>query len=224
MTNKKWFLNIDNHVTGPLPLKDLEKCLLTQPSALIWARGYSDWLTVPRWREKLQTEAKVLKTDEVTWKYRLDGVESHGLDFEKILLELKSYPKLDHVEIWSSKKKTWQIIFTVPEVADRLGISRRHETRVPIMGTYIGESAGGSFKCSVSTISEGGMGLTNCDIFKIGDNLKGVLSSSNLLIEISCFCEVVFVGQNGTVGLKFVSLPMEAKTVIIEYVRKFEET
>lgn len=223
MTNKKWFLNINSHVTGPLTTKELEKSLLNQPTAMIWGRGFPDWLTAPLWREKLlMLEAVAKKGSDQVWKYRLEGVESQGSDLESMILELKSYPKLNDLEVWSSKKPIWRVVYTVPEVADRLGLSRRNHARVPIMGTYTGEGPAGPFKCSVYTLSEGGMGLTDCDLFKIGDSLKGVLSSPNLLIEINCFCEVVFVGQDGNIGLTFMSLPMEAQSVIIEYVHKFE--
>ncbi|MBK7963408.1 MAG: PilZ domain-containing protein [Bdellovibrionales bacterium] len=224
MTNKKWFLNINSHVTGPLTTKDLEKNILNQPTALIWGRGFPEWITVPAWKEKL-LNLKTLekKVSDHVWKYRLNGVESQGSDLESMILELKTYPELQDLELWSSKKPGWRVVYTVPEVADPLGLSRRNHSRVPVMGTYTGEGPAGPFKCTVYTLSEGGMGLADCDLFAIGDSLKGVLSSPNLLIEINCFCEVVFVGQDGNVGLTFVSLPMEAQSIIIEYVHKFEE-
>ena len=42
-----------------------------------------------------------------------------------------------------------------------------------------------------------------------------------LFVTINTTCEVVYVGNDGYAGLRFVGLPEEFKSSIIEYVRKF---
>lgn len=223
MTNKKWFINLKNLVQGPLDPGGIEKLVATDAKALIWGRGLPEWLPVHEWRQRLVQEEKMVATlpAGVFYKYLMGTTESEPLSFEHLIQSLRSEPQISMVQIWTSKLNKWNDIFTVEEVADELGLSRRSHPRVPIMGSYEGDGPDGKFKYTVVTISQGGLGLGEAKNFKLGDRLKGQLNSENLFAPIFCFSEVVFVGTDGYVGLRFVALPTEAQSSIIEYVKKF---
>lgn len=223
MKNKKWFINSNGQVLGPLIPEDIEKKVLTDPQALIWGKGFPEWIPVHEWRQKLyqaETEASV-SPQGVFYKYLLGKTESEPLNFEYLIQALRSEPQISNIQIWSSKSNQWTDIFTVEEVADELGLSRRSHPRVPIMAIYEGDGPDGKFRNTVVTISQGGLGLGDAKGYKLGDKLKGQLTSDHLFTSIYCFCEVVFVGDGGYVGLRFVALPSESQGSIIEYVKKF---
>lgn len=225
MTNKKWFLNFNNQVTGPMTSSEIEKKLVSQPDAQVWGRGFTEWVDANLWRSKLVAPAPAVDlTHDTLWKFRDDGQESPAMKIEELIQALKNHPRVNSVDIWSSESKRWREIYAIELVADRMGLSRRAHPRVPMMGTYVGEGPQGPFHHNVVTISQGGMALGECKTLKIGDRLKGVLSSPNLLIHINCSCEVVYVGEGGYIGLKFLALPMEAESIVIEYVRKFTDS
>jgi hypothetical protein len=223
MIEKKWFINIDGQVTGPFTPDNVEENLKRHATARVWGRGLSHWVSPSDWLDKLKNPPEPSHSSIIEWKFRMNGVESKASSLKDMIKILKGQNLQGQLEVWSSAKPHWQTIYAVPEVADQLGLSRRSHSRVPILGTYTGEGPEGPFKYNLFTISEGGVGLVDCVDFKIGDHLKGVISSPNLPIEITCFSEVVYSGQGGVIGLQFTSLPIEASSVLIEYVRKFEE-
>jgi hypothetical protein len=74
----------------------------------------------------------------------------------------------------------------------------------------------------VISISEGGLGLNCPQKFSLGDRFKATFSSPNLYIKsINCNCEVVFVSSDNYVGVRFTQIQTEAKSSIIEYIKKF---
>ena len=226
MTNKKWFINSNNQVSGPFDPPMIEHHLITNSEILIWGRGFNEWVSGPEWRVKMaspQTSQMSQTNDLILWKYRVAGAESKKMNLSDLIAELKGSPQLSMHEIWSNKTNEWKEIFVVSEVADMLGLSRRSHPRVPIMGIYEGHFDKLEFKHAVVTISEGGLGLGDAKEFKIGDQLKGVFNTPNLSMPIQCFCEVVYVGEDGYVGLRFVTLPSDLQSLIIAYVNKFDQ-
>ncbi|MNL61128.1 hypothetical protein D3C87_1850130 [compost metagenome] len=71
------------------------------------------------------------------------------------------------------------------------------------------------------SVSEGGFGVNDAKNLQIGEKFMGTLTSPNLYVTINCTCEVVYVGSDGYAGIRFVGLPAEYKTSIVEYVNKF---
>lgn len=224
MTQKKWFLNLNSLVTGPFDQQEIENELKKNPAALVWARGFSEWFSGAELPSKLlehEQKNQSIQT-QVAWKYKIHGLEFGPFSMKDLILELKKLAQVSPVELWNDADKHWKEIFAVEAVADQLGLSRRSHPRVPIMGSFEGEGPDGNFKHIVVTISQGGLGLGETFKFKLGDLLKGTLVSPNLFISVHCSCEVVYVGQDGYVGLRFTGLPSEAQSAVIEYVNRFE--
>jgi hypothetical protein len=219
-----WFILIDGQVTGPFEPTDIESKITGDDSSQIWGRGYSEWMTPPKWRIALkETPAPASMDAEVQplWKIRVDGQEKLPLRYADMIALLKTIKDVSSVDIFSDKNGYWQEVYSFPQVADALGISRRAHPRVPIVGTLQCESPKGDFSCRVISISEGGIGINDAKDLVIGDRFKGTLTSPNLYTTINATCEVVYVGGDGYAGLRFATIPTEFKSSIIEYVNKF---
>lgn len=223
MTNKKWFLLLNNQVSGAFESNEIERVLSTSPTALIWGKGFNEWVQAAEWRQKMnQIISMPNETAEIMlYSYKIGDIESKPMQFQSLIESLRSEPRVSNAMIWSSQTKSWNPIYAHESVTDELGMSRRNHPRVPILGKYEGEGPNGPFSHMVVTISQGGLGLGDAFDFNLGDRLKGTLSSSNLYTTLTCFSEVVYVGADGYVGLRFVALPREAQSSIIEYVKKF---
>jgi hypothetical protein len=126
------------------------------------------------------------------------------------------------ISIQDPKSKEWKEIYSFPDLVEKFGISRRKSNRVPILAQFNGSSSK-SKACSyrVITISEGGMGFTENFELKIGDEVDGQISSPHFFHPISVKADVIYAGLDGYIGLKFSSITDEAKSAIVEYVRKF---
>ncbi len=92
------------------------------------------------------------------------------------------------------------------------------------MGTLeLEDASGAQFTARILSISEGGLGMTEAPMVKIGDRYKILLKSPNLFNPVTATGDVIFVGNDGYAGVKFVGLHPESKSSVIEYVRKFSE-
>ncbi len=220
--SKIWFVLENEKVSGPLEPEEVEKQSETKQNILIWGRGMTDWQDVPRWRETL----KQLLAQAPKWKLRVDKKESQLVDFDQMLEYLKTVTDFSHVEVWSeSIGSKWKDVYSIRKIVEQLGITRRNHPRVPIMGTLKWESTRGQdINGRVVSISEGGLGLSDNPGLQIGERFKAHLTSPNLFIAINCTCEVAYQGQDGYTGIKFIGLPIEAKSAIIEYVKKFSQS
>ena len=71
------------------------------------------------------------------------------------------------------------------------------------------------------TISEGGMGFTEVFDLKIGDTVEGQISSPHFFQPLNVNADVIYSGLDGYIGMKFTQINDEAKSAIIEYIKKF---
>ncbi len=44
------------------------------------------------------------------------------------------------ISVFDSFSKEWREIYAIPEIADKLGLSRRKNARVPILAQFLGSS------------------------------------------------------------------------------------
>lgn len=226
---KIWFLLQQGEVVGPHTPEEIELMLpkLTEP--LIWGKGSSEWLPPDRWKKHVKEfEASLLKSqnaqspEPASWRYRIEGKEFPPVPFSELLNILRGLTDYSVIDVRSEKNRSWREVYSVHPIVDALGISRRAAPRVPIMGTLDCEAESGPQKLRVLSISEGGLGVSEAKELKIGEKIRIQLQSPNLYQPISANCEVVYIGKEGYAGLKFVVLPHESRSLIIEYVKKFE--
>lgn len=213
-------------VTGPFTAEEAESHLPSAKEPFLWGRGLAEWLTPSEWKVALRTKGAVVTEltprEQPHWRFRVGGREQGPFFYNDLISALKRLPDYQYVEIHGEGFNDWVDIYGVQKIVDELGITRRAHQRVPIMGSLRIETAKGLVEAKVTSISEGGLGVNDAPTFPLGEKLRGILSSPNLFSDIHCTCEVVYVGQDGSLGLRFAHLPMEASAAVIEYVRKFQ--
>jgi hypothetical protein len=222
---KHWFIVSAGQVTGPFDIDEVESQLKTIPDALIWGKGQSEWMSAARWHKCLQEgtiEKKMTPDSDTLWKIRIEGQERKPIPYSELLALLKAHSNYNNIEVTNDELGgIWKEIFSIPRLADDLGVTRRVNSRVPITGILTCQGVNENFTCRAISISEGGMGVNDARNIHLGQRFKVSLASPNLYTTINTTCEVVYVGHDGYAGLKFVALPAELKTTIIEYVSKF---
>lgn len=223
---KIWFVLSEGRTTGPFDHEEVESLLPTSKDPQVWGRGYSEWMTPTKWRQQLKDSGQAHASAADTaangpWKIREDGVEKKAIPYAQLVAYLKSLKDFSGVDVAPPGSDHWKDVYSVPRLVEELGISRRSHPRVPILGTLAYEVDGRFLNCRVISISEGGLGVTDLKGVSIGERIEGTLSSPSLFVTIPCRCEIVYVGHHSYAGLRFVHLPMEFKSSIIEYVNKF---
>lgn len=223
MTSKNWFILSEGQVQGPFEAAEIETRLGQLKECQIWGKGQSEWMTPAKWRASLKDQGLPVAPAEPqgSWKMRVEGKEHPPMKYSELISALKGMTDYSAVDICTDVSNAWKEVYAIPRIVDDLGISRRSHPRVPIVGTITCEGPRGEFSCRVISISEGGFGVNDAKDLRIGEQFKGTLTSPNLFITINSTVEVVYVGTDGYAGLRFVGLPEEFKSSIIEYVRKF---
>ncbi|NUN06195.1 MAG: PilZ domain-containing protein [Bdellovibrio sp.] len=225
MTQAKiWFILSEGQVKGPHDQSEIETLLVSAKDPQIWGRGLPEWLNPTRWRQSLKNlqapSANSPEAEEI-WHVRIEGKEKNPFKYSELVPFLKNLTDFSAVDVRHGENGAWKEVYAVPRVVEALGISRRSHPRVPIVGTLDCKSAQGDFSARVISISEGGLGINDAKSLQIGQKFKATLTSPNLFSSIDTTCEVVYVGNDGYAGLRFVGLPAEFKNSIIEYVNKF---
>ena len=227
MEQARWFILLDGQVTGPFADPDIETRLQENPKeALIWGRGQSEWMVPEKWRitmKAILAQGALERDSARLWKMRVDHKELTPMTMDELVEQLKDYSDMSPVRIWTEGFDDWKEVFQVQKVMEELGVSRRSHPRVPIMGSLKTEASVGPVNAKVISISEGGIGVNNATGLQIGEKINAILSSPNLFIPINANLEVVYVGANGYAGLRFLALPSEGRTAIVDYVKKFQQ-
>jgi hypothetical protein len=228
MSQSKWFLLIDGQVSGPFTKEEVDSRLTLGSNPLIWGRGQTEWVPSDRWNQVLRDHDSANRKNrnaglDRMWKIRVAGQELRSMNHDQMIDFLRTQKDYGEIQIWTEGYTEWKDIYQIHKIMDELGVSRRQHPRVPIMGTLACEGATGSLTARILSISEGGLGVTEAPEVKIGEKFKTILKSPNLYTPIHSTAEVVYVGQDGYAGLKFISLHPESKSAIIEYVKKFTE-
>jgi len=222
---KHWFLLCNEKISGPHSAEEIEEqAKRTEGNLQIWGRGANEWYSLTAWRTNLAKFHEVQKkseSDHPTWRLRIEGRESTPMTYSEMLKKLRTMTDFSAVDVLMEGFSTWRELYAIQKLADDLGITRRSHPRVPIMGTFQGEFGTRTLHARIISISEGGLGITEAPGVQIGDQIRGSITSPNLFMAINCTCEVTFVGQDGYAGLKFTTIPMDAKSSIIAYVNKF---
>lgn len=224
MEPKIWFILSDSQVTGPYDSTEIEARLSSAKDPQVWGRGQSEWMNISRWRQFVKSSSAA-ETQQPkahgTWKIRFEGTEQPSLKYPELISYLKTLTDFSVVDVCSEGSSAWKEIYAFPQLTADLGISRRTHPRVPIIGKLVCKHPKGELTCRAISISEGGVGVNDAQDLKLGERFKVTLTSPNLYTTINTTCDVVYVGNDGYAGLRFVGLPTEFKSSIIEYVKKF---
>lgn len=221
---RRWFVQIGDKIHGPLDAPEVDQLYIKNRDCLVWGKGLSEWIPHLDWKKSIEVSLDK-ESRSVLWQYRHNDKESKILKLEDMIEELRSLSSYDNVYVKSDQDPKWQVMYTSNAVTEKLGISRRTQSRVPIFGFFDGQnvSLNEELKCKLLTVSEGGCGLTEAVGIKIGHTIRGQIVSPNLAQTIPVVGEIVYSGTGGEIGVKFSSLSPEAKSLVLEYITKFNE-
>lgn len=170
------------------------------------------------------TRTIALKKNTQRFKVQYDFVDQGYMNLDE-LLEYTS-KQVDHskIAVYDQDKKEWREVYSIAEVSERLGITRRKNARVPIMAQFSGTTdQGEKINSRVITVSIGGMGLSDNFNLTVGELMSGQISSPHFFTPLNVSAEVTYTGQDGYIGLKFTQLNDDALALITEYVKKFSQ-
>ena len=227
MQEKKWFIIEKDQISGPFTPTDifnrLNKGELKE--AQFWAKQKTQWMNESDFREEVRRDEDSLKRMHSAraaneWKVKTPDQQLGPLAYPQLIDFLKKQTELGNIKIWTEGYEEWRDVYSVYKILDDLGVNRRQHPRVAIQGVLLIEHTGGLIEVPLTTISEGGCGISKGYKLNIGDKFKGTVSSPALPHKIHCAAEVVYMGTDAECGLKFSNISMEGKSAIIDYVRK----
>jgi len=160
------------------------------------------------------------------FKVRYDEVDQKEMTRDELIQFASQKEDPSKISILDKKAKEWKELYTLPEIASKLGISRRQHQRVPILAHFTGLNTinGQKLNVRVVSVSQGGFGLTDNFDLKLGESVQGQISSPHFYTPITIEAEVTYSGQDGYVGLKFTQINDEGVSLITDYVKRFGKT
>lgn len=229
MSNKKkWFFLKNNEVTGPYTEAEINPLAAAAPEALIWGQGLNEWVSHAEWRKALQdAEAMIhgLQKDMIpAWLIKFNDHTYGPFTYDQLVQVLKVHEAPSDVLIKSDPHSpNWHGIYDYPPLVEEVGLTRRQHHRAPISGIFKFEKDGVTHESLLGSISQGGIGIIEAHGLTVGDIVKGEIQSHQLPISINCQCEVLYFQQeDGNWGLRFINLPAESMSLVIEYTKRFK--
>jgi len=224
---KKWFFLKNNEVTGPFTESEINPLAAGSPEALIWGQGMSEWVSHAEWRKSLdhlQDVLKGLQSDMTpSWLLKYNDITQGPYIYDQLVMALKAHPAPSEVLIKTNPESQWQGIYDFPPLVEEIGLTRRQHNRAPISGIFKFEKNGQTHEALLGSISQGGIGILEAQGISVGDVLKGEIQSHQLPTSINCQCEVLYFQQeDGNWGLRFINLPAESMSLVVEYTRRFQ--
>ncbi len=227
---KVWFLYIQNTVFGPFTTDEV-KARLSQgvpENSFAWWKGQTEWIPAADFEEVLPrflNSQNEQKNNREMWTFKKDG-ETFGpfelLEVVDILRNQMAF--LDNILIRSSFDTEWKKVFLWQEITDLLGISRRINERVPLMGTVKVSLGDNVFSVGrTTTVSVGGIGIKDVKLdTRVGQIILLEIKSPDLTDIVRVQAEIRYKAQDGMLGVVFENPSAEAQSVIIDYIKKFK--
>lgn len=158
------------------------------------------------------------------YRVQLNFIDQPPMTKAELMDFVAKQEDVSKIAIQDPATKEWREVYTFPDIVEKLGLSRRKQSRVPILAQFTGKShSNENLSCTVITISQGGMGFTENYELKIGDEIEGQISSPHFFQPVHVKADVIYAGQDGYVGLEFSQIADESKSVIIDYIKKFSK-
>lgn len=156
------------------------------------------------------------------YRVQLNFVDQPLMSKPELLTFISKLTDVSKLSIQNPKTKEWNEVFAYPDIVERLGLSRRKHSRVPILAQFTGKTnKHEQFNAKIVTISQGGVGFTEVFDLKIGDFVEGQIMSPQFFQPIHIKADVIYSGLDGYIGLKFTEINDESVAAIIDYVKKF---
>ncbi len=222
--NKIWFIAQGQSIRGPFSTEEVEKFLATgslTTSSLIWWKGEAAWHTVAAWKANLNQILNALEPREEKEWFIQHGMDHWGpVTQAEVLQTLESAFDPTIFRLWRVGMEKWQSIYHFEDICLHLGIQKRQNTRVPMLGSANIETAYDNIIANTCTVSQGGFGLQKTPLTS-GSIVRVMIKSPVLPIPIRTSAEVRYSSPDGYTGLKFENLTAEANSAIMDYIKKF---
>lgn len=243
-----WFIQFQGRVDGPLNKNKLQLALQSigdenLEKTLLWKRGLVEWMKASKWNANDEADqaprretspepvypaddfektlAQTVSEDSF-YRVQISFIDQPLMTKAELLALISKQTDISTISIQDPKTKEWKEVYAFPDLVERLGLTRRAHPRVPILAQFTGSSnKNPQVNARVITISEGGIGFTDNFELKIGDSIEGQVNSPHFFQPINIKAEVIYSGLDGYVGFKFTQVTDEAKSSIIDYVKKF---
>lgn len=159
------------------------------------------------------------------FRVQYDFVDKGEMTKEELTTFAAKQDDISKISIFDKKDKEWKEIYSLSDIVQRLGLTRRENQRVPILahfsGSLLGSGKESKINARVITMSQGGMGITDNFELKLGETIQGQLSSPHFYSPMTLTAEVTYAGLDGYVGLKFVNMNDEMQALVMDYIKRF---
>lgn len=222
-----WFIFQDNEVSGPFTTEEVQSDLTFErwkaSKAKVWWRGQKIWVDITKWQEHFDEIVKALqqKPQEPIWYAESNGEPQGPMTLSQMTSYLRELETLEGVVLWRKGLEQWTSLFELEEIVDELGLQRRMSPRAPLEGSVKIQTDKISLDADIMEVSEGGFAIRNGDGLNLGDEVSVSIESPSLKDAVLSKAKVVYVKEDGTVGLKFDQLHVESKSNIVNYIRQF---
>lgn len=224
---KIWFIYADEIVSGPFTTEkvqsDLEASRWDTNSAQIWWKGQKEWLSLTKWSENLHAilDSNKTQTQQPVWYAEQHGEQVGPLTKEQLVTHLSGVQNVKSVRLWTVGLNHWTNLFEFHEILAQLGISKRSFDRAPIVGHVSIQKNGEVFNKTIASVSGGGLGVKDCHELMNGEVLAIAIHSPLLVAPVRATAKVMYIEENGYVGLQFQTIHIESKTTLMDYVKQF---
>lgn len=221
----KWFLNNNEEISGPFSSAEIQERIKDglSPETLIWGRQQKEWRTLSWWKQALPQLLSALHQgsfDQPKWHIAMHGKSQGPLTRKDLIDQLKDQTQLQGIMIWCKGMKSWLPIFDFHDIMDDLGIDKRRSPRSQITGTVTAHNGLITGIGQIKSISEGGLGVMGLPAGIPGQELHLEITSPHLSEPIRAKAEIRYITETGYFGMQFTQISMEAKSTIIDYIRR----
>lgn len=230
MDMKSWFILSNDIVNGPFTQSDVLKEIMEGKwkEARFWSKGKAHWMTPAQFKEDISAQkkqAELPRPQDVLWSLKDQDTQYGPWKYEELIKFLKTKKNYKNISVSNNITQTWEAVYQIESLMDKLGVNRRQSPRVPILGTIsILDGYLKGKKGSLTTLSQGGLGAKELSGLSIGEKIKGVFSISHFQTPIHFQGEVVALHPDGGgFDLKFTNISAEGLSQIIAYVKQFVE-
>lgn len=193
-----WWVAIEDRPVTRLDTESAERAVMTNPSAMLWWNGISDWVQASVWLEM---------RGEITFRREKIFFLGHEPHIPRTLsetLELvePSREFVAAINFYCPETGKNKSIFEIPEICRELGLKPRRNVRTKTKGHVLLKSGSQRALASLSTLSIGGIGAIVNSSFDLTGRLSVTVDSPDLPEITEVEAQMIYRKDN-FVGLQF---------------------
>jgi len=220
----KWFLFKNENVQGPFETEEIHKLLAEnsiESDSLIWGAAQDEWSKLDWWKTHLDSLLNSSKQpkEEKLWHLVIDEVSSGPMKRKELLEKIQAQKDKSNILVWTSGMDDWQPIYSVSDLTNELGITRRKHPRIELNGQIVIQYNDQTMIGQLLTVSAGGCGfLCQADI-PVGTTIQIQIKSNEIGREIRAQAELRYTSPKGHSGSLFTAINSEEKSILVDFIR-----